>query len=94
MRMSHKIKLTIEQKQELTKLVNLHPKPYVRERAAAILKRAEGIPAYKIAESGLLLKRCRQTVGIWIKRYKEEGIAGLLNKEGRGRKPAFSPSRR
>ena len=41
--------------------------------------------------AGLLKKRDPDTVYAWLRRYREHGIRGLLNKPGRGRKPAFSP---
>ena len=36
-------------------------------------------------------RRDPDTVYTWLRRYREQGIRGLSNKPGRGRKPAFSP---
>jgi hypothetical protein len=68
-----------------------HPRPYVRERAAAILKVADGWPVRRVAELGLLKAHREETVSDWIDRYQSSGIAGLRVCPGRGRKPAFSP---
>ncbi len=69
------------------------PLPYVRERAAALLKIAAGIPAAWVARAGLLVPRNEDTVYAWMNRYEADGIAGLMTiQSGRGRKSAFSPS--
>lgn len=86
------VKLSLEQIGELVELRDHHPHAYVRERAAAILKVAEGMPVRQVALKGLLKQRRAETVGEWITRYLEEGQAGLLIRKGRGRKPAFFPS--
>lgn len=90
--MSHKLYLKEEERRELEHILNHHEKPYMRERASALLKKADGMPAYKIAQSGLLKKRCRQAVSGWIKAFKESGLCSLGIKQGRGRKPSFFPS--
>ena len=68
-----------------------HPRPYVRERAAAILKVADGWPVCHVAAIGLLKEHREETVSAWLDRYETQGIAGLRVSPGRGRKPAFSP---
>lgn len=65
---------------------------YVRERAAALLKIADGASPAEVARSGLLRRRKEDTVYTWLNRYVKSGLAGLLIGKGRGRKPAFSPS--
>ena len=77
---------------ELERLRDSGPKAYLRERAAAILKIAEGIAAAVVARALLLKPRKPDTVYDWLNRYEKEGIQGLVIKPGRGRKPAFSPS--
>lgn len=67
-------------------------KPYLRERAAALLKVADGTPAAQVARSGLLRPRDPDTLYAWLDRYHAAGIDGLTIRPGRGRKPAFSPS--
>jgi hypothetical protein len=79
------------QHQELVHLRDHHPKPYVRERAAALLKLEAGLAATQVAATGLLRKRKRDTVVEWLRRYQQAGAAGLLVRAGRGRRPAFSP---
>jgi transposase len=83
--------LTAEQRQELVRLRDTGAKPYLRERAAAILKVADGIPAAQVARSGLLQIRKPATLYGWLDRFEQEGMAGLTLRPGRGRKPAFSP---
>lgn len=79
------------QSAELTAARDHHPKPYVRERAAAILKVAAGASIRAVARTGLLKAHRPDTVAVWIGRYQAEGLAGLLMRPGRGRKPAFFP---
>jgi transposase len=67
------------------------PKPYLRERARAILLIAAGEEGQRVAEK-LRVRTHRTTIGEWVKRFKAEGTAGLKIKVGRGRKPIFSPS--
>ena len=84
--------LSAEEQQTLREAVRKHPLPYVRERAGALLKIADGQYAQDVATSGLLQKRCKQTGCGWVHRYNNWGIAGLVNKTGRGRNRNFSPS--
>jgi transposase len=80
---------------ERTALVRLRdtaPKAYLRERAAALLKIADGQPAAQVARDGLLRGRDPDTLYAWLNRYRDEGVAGLTIRPGRGRKPAFSPA--
>jgi transposase len=86
------LQLTSEQRETLLALCTRHPKPYLRERAAALLKIAQGLAGYEVARSGLLQPRREQTVSTWLHRYEQYGLGGLYNRPGRGRKPAFSPS--
>jgi hypothetical protein len=65
-----------------------HEKPYMREKAAAVLKVAgppeeEGQSARQVARSGLLRKRSSKAVRGWIHTYKEEGIEGFVVEEAR-----------
>jgi hypothetical protein len=87
-----KITLIPEQRHQLEDIRDHHPKPYLRERAAAILKVAQGQSCRQVALQGLLKPRRADTVQEWVHRFQQEGIAGLLIRPGRGRKPAFSPS--
>jgi transposase len=67
------------------------PKPHIRERAAALLKVADGVPVPVVAREGLLRRRKKGTVYGWVRRFRREGFASLEIRPGRGRKPAFSP---
>jgi len=90
--MRRTLSVTAEQHRELTALERHHPKPYVRERAAALLKIAAGAVPAQVAASGVLQPRDPDTIYAWLDRYQAEGVAGLLIRPGRGRRPAFSPS--
>jgi hypothetical protein len=86
-----KIRLTAAQRESLLWLRDHHARPYVRERAAAVLKLSDGMPMMVLASDGLLRPRARQTIHRWVRRFLQEGEEGLVVKSGRGRKPAFSP---
>jgi hypothetical protein len=88
------IDLTAEQRAELKRAARRHPKLYIRECASGILKVAEGQSVRQVALQGLSRPRRPETVAEWIQRYLDRGLAGLLVRPGRGRKPAFSPSAR
>jgi transposase len=92
------VDLSEEQRDELIDVRDHHEKPYMREKAAAVLKVAgllegEGQSARQVALHGLLRERRPNTVRDWVHTYREEGIDGFLVEEGRGQKPAFSPGR-
>jgi transposase len=80
-----------EQQKQLEQIRDTDKRPYMRERAAAILKIAEGVSPHQVALNGLLKPRKPDIVYDWVERYKTEGITGLPIKPGRGRKPAYSP---
>jgi hypothetical protein len=84
--------LSDDQRHALCELRDRSPKPYLRERASAILKLASGQTASAVAAAGLLREHYYETVCDWFHRFQSEGVEGLLIKSGRGRKPAFSPS--
>jgi len=86
------ITLTAEQRSELERVRDHHSRPYMRERAAAILKIAAGQSCRRVALAGLLKVRDPDSVYSWLARYRTEGLKGLSVRPGRWRKPAFSPS--
>lgn len=86
-----KLELSDEQVLELEELRDHASKPYLRERAAAILKIAQGSSGRETALHGLLKPHWQDTIYEWVHRYCAEGKAGLEIRSGRGRKPAFSP---
>lgn len=83
--------LTDEQRRELTWARDRHPKPYVREKAAALLKIADRQTAKQVAQQGLLRTRQSRTVRLWVKRYLQQGLPGLVVAPGRGRRQRFEP---
>jgi hypothetical protein len=72
------ITLTDELRQQLEQWRDHHPRPYVRERCAAILKVANGWTAHAVARRGLLRPRDPDTVYAWLDRFATEGLAGIL----------------
>ena len=85
--------LTPPQRRRLTRVRDRHPAPYLREKAAALLKVAGGWAIQDVAAFGLLRPRSRNTVAAWLDRYLARGLAGLRVAPGGGRQPAFSPGR-
>jgi hypothetical protein len=92
------LSLSEQQRESLLEVRDHHDKPYMREKAAAVLKVAgppggDGQSARQVAIGGLLRERRPDTVRDWVHTYKEEGIDGFVVEDGRGQKPAFSPDR-
>ena len=85
------LQLTEEEKVELETVRDKHPKAYMREKASALLKIATGQSPHKVSMEGLLKSRDSDSIYSWLDRYEAEGVVGLLVRDGRGRKPAFSP---
>ena len=86
------VKLSENQIEELETVRHHHAKPYMRERAAAVLKVAEGETLTTVAEKGLLTRHEPETVHAWIKTYLEAGLKAWSIQSGRGRKAAFFPT--
>ena len=89
--MQRTVLLSPEERGQLEQITKSDPKPYRRERAAALLKIAAGEVAAQVARTGLLRRRKPETVYRWLDRFEEEGLAGLTLQPGRGRKPALFP---
>jgi transposase len=53
------------------------PRPYVQERASAILKVADGRAPHWVAKNGLIRPRDPDTVYSWLAIFKAEGVHGL-----------------
>lgn len=87
----HRLVLSPEGRAALVALRDTGPKGYLRERAGALLKVADGQAAAAVARTGLLRPRQPDTVYRWLARFRAEGIAGLWDRPGRGRKPAHFP---
>lgn len=88
------LELSDEQRAELQRARDRHPKAHMREKAAALLKVADGQSPHAVAKQGLLKGRDPDTVYRWLDRYEAGGLEGLLVKPGRGRTAVFSPSAR
>jgi len=86
------VPLTAAEQAALQAARDHHAKPYVRERAAAILRVAGGQSARAVARPGCLKPRRVETVSRWVAAFRQGGVAGLQVAAGRGRKPAFPPS--
>ena len=87
----YQLPLTHEQEAELTRARDHAPRPYLRERAAVLLK-IEALQSIRsAARTGGLKPHHRDSVCGWVARYQTEGLAGLLVRQGRGRKPASFP---
>src|SRR5215468_7351972 len=85
------LQLSEAQRAELRRVRDHDTRPYLRERAAALLKIADGAKAAVVARRLLLRRHKPDTIYAWQDRYEREGLSGLLIRKGRGRKPAFSP---
>jgi transposase len=85
------LQLSTEQTEELEAVRDTHAKPHMREKAAVLLKIAEGMSPYQAAQSGGLKPHQPNTIYQWLDWYEAEGTAALEVQPGRGRKPAFSP---
>jgi len=79
--------ITDGQRRELRRLVN-RPTASQREvrRAWIILNRTQGLSQSATAQR---LHVNRPVVGHWEKRFRAQGLAGLLEAKGRGRKPSL-----
>lgn len=65
-----------------------HPKAYLRERAAALVKIAAGMSPRQVARHGLLRPRDPSAVNRWLTAYQTFGLGGLYVRPSRR---AFSP---
>lgn len=73
-----KLSLTDEQRQALEQARDHDPRPYVRERAAALLKIAEGRSPHWVARHGLLKPRDPDAVYAWLDYYQTGGLAQVI----------------
>ena len=75
-----KLELSSKERARLRRFRDRHPVPYLRERATAILKIADGKSPHWVAKHGLLKPRRSDTVYEWIRRYMRRGVSGLFQK--------------
>lgn len=81
--------LTESQHQELDHLYKTNPKHVVRKNCHTILLKAEGRTSKDV---GAIVGMTDVSVNSWVRRFKAEGVSGLLIKPGRGRKPIMEKS--
>jgi|SRR5579872_1241317 len=90
------LELADEARDALVAVRDRDPHPQMRERAAALLKIADGMAPYAVAREGLLRPRDPDAVYGWLMLYETGGIAGLRahlhggSTRGRLRRPAES----
>ena len=89
----YEIVLTKQEKEKLEGWIRNPPRPYLRERARAILKVSQGETIQATAEN-LRVRVHRNAVSEWVKRFLSDRLEGLKIKKGRGRKSVFSPDRK
>ena len=82
--------LTPAQRAELEATRAHNQRPYLRERAAALLKVADGQSGRQVALHGLLTRRKPDTLYRWLDAYAHGGLQGLVQRP-RGHR-GFSPS--
>lgn len=63
--------LTDAERTDLEQMRSRDKRPYLREKAAALLQIADGIPAYQVARSGLLKPRHPETIRFWLNDYEQ-----------------------
>lgn len=76
--------LSESQRQELEHLYKTSPNHVLRKNCHIILLKASGRTSKDVAS---IVGTNHVSVNTWLRRYKEEGVAGLVIKPGRGRKP-------
>jgi hypothetical protein len=80
--------LTLAQRAELVQVRDHERRPYLRERAAALLQLAEGWSMRRAARESGLRPRRPETIAVWRERYLAGGLAGLVQRPRRPRGPA------
>jgi len=71
------LELTVSQRLDLQHCRDHDPRPYVRERCAALLKIADGHSPHAVARPGLLKLRHPDTVYDWLNWYERLGIRSV-----------------
>ena len=70
--------LTETQRADLLQHRDHDPRPYVRERCAALLKIADGLSPHAVARHGLLKPRKPDTVYSWLTWYEQRGLQSVI----------------
>jgi hypothetical protein len=71
------LELSVSQREELEHYRDHDPRPYVRERCAALLKIAAGQSPHAVARHGLLKPRDPDTVYDWLNWYERVGLCSV-----------------
>jgi len=82
----HQVILLLSEAERITleEAMSHHPHPDARERAAALLKVAEGRSPHWVALHGLLHRRDPDSVYQWLHYYEQAGIAALFHRRHGG----------
>jgi len=78
--------LTPAQRAELLQARDHDLRPYVRERAGALLKIADGLSPHAVATQGLLRPRDPDSLYSWLAIYQTAGLPGLIAQRHGGSK--------
>ncbi len=79
--------LTTEEIITLREMHKRHPLHLSRRRAHSLLLSNQGISVPLICST---YNVCRQTVSTWFSKWKKQGVCGLVDDPGRGRRPLLS----
>jgi transposase len=79
-----RLRLTRDQRLDLERHRDHDPRPYVRERSAALVKIAEGMSPHAVAQGGLLRMRDPATVYGWLNTYEADGLDGVIERQHGG----------
>jgi hypothetical protein len=72
------------QRRDLEQHRDHDPRPYVRERCAALLRIAGGTSPFAVANRGVLKPRDPDTVYSWLNAYEAEGLSGVVGHQHGG----------
>lgn len=79
-----RIELDASQRAALEQGYRAGTSPAYRRRCQMLLLKSQGRSSQAIAQ---ILGGCEVVVNTWVRRYQEEGLAGLQTRSGRGRPP-------
>jgi transposase len=75
----------------LKRIYRQSKKIQVRQRAHCLILANQGIKVEKLQQ---IFQVSYKTIYNWFERWESEGMVGLYNKPGRGRKPTFNPQQK
>ena len=76
------LNLSSSEHQELRTILHRDPRPYLRERASALLQIAAGSSVAAVARGGLLRARHRETVLIWLNEFNTHASCARVPPRG------------